>query len=41
MSRRTYAPADIYLVFLTKAHLWAKTRALVDFLCERFSTPAW
>lgn len=29
-------PADIYLVFPTRAHLSAKTRALVDFLQERF-----
>ncbi|GAA5234809.1 LysR family transcriptional regulator [Verticiella sediminum] len=42
--------ADIYLVFLTKAHMSAKTRALVDFLYERFGpyrirggeqTPPW
>jgi LysR family transcriptional activator of dmlA len=29
-------PADIYLVFPTKANLSAKTRALVDFMHERF-----
>ncbi len=29
-------PADIYLVFPTKANLSAKTRALVDFMLERF-----
>lgn len=30
-------PADIYLVFPTRSHLSAKTRALVDFLLERFA----
>ena len=29
-------PADIYVVFPTRAHLSAKTRALVDFLLETF-----
>ncbi|RYE96299.1 MAG: LysR family transcriptional regulator, partial [Oxalobacteraceae bacterium] len=29
-------PADIYVVFPTKAHMSAKTRALVDFLHARF-----
>ncbi len=28
--------ADIYLVYPSKAHLSAKTRALVDFLCDWF-----
>ena len=31
-------PADIYLVFPTKAHLSAKTRAFVDFMLEAFAT---
>jgi len=30
-------PADIYLVFPTKANLSAKTRAFVDFMVERFA----
>lgn len=29
-------PADIHLIFPTRAHLSAKTRVLVDFLLERF-----
>jgi LysR family transcriptional activator of dmlA len=29
-------PADIYIVFPTKAHLSAKTRALVDFMLDAF-----
>jgi len=32
----TLPPADIYLVFPTKANLSAKTRAFVEFLYERF-----
>lgn len=30
-------PADVYVVFPTRSHLSAKTRALVDFLLERFA----
>jgi LysR family transcriptional activator of dmlA len=33
----TLPPADIYVVFPTRSHLSAKTRALVDFLLERFA----
>ena len=33
----TLLPADIYLVFPTKANLSAKTRAFVEFMHERFS----
>ena len=29
-------PADVYVVFPTRSHLSAKTRALVDFLIEAF-----
>ena len=29
--------ADIYIVFPTRSHLSAKTRALVDFLLQRFA----
>ncbi|HUD33113.1 MAG TPA: LysR substrate-binding domain-containing protein, partial [Variovorax sp.] len=31
-------PADIYVVYPTKAHMSAKTRVLVDFLHARFGT---
>ncbi|CAN5604401.1 LysR family transcriptional regulator [soil metagenome] len=34
----TLPPADIYLVFPTKAHLSAKTRVFVDFMLEQFKT---
>ena len=32
----TTPPADIYLVYPTRANLTAKTRALIDFMLERF-----
>jgi LysR family transcriptional activator of dmlA len=30
-------PADVYLLFATKSHLQARTRAMVDFMLEAFS----
>ncbi|MFX8324045.1 LysR substrate-binding domain-containing protein, partial [Acinetobacter baumannii] len=32
-----FPPADIYLVFPTRSHLPAKTRAFVDFVHERMA----
>ncbi len=33
----TAPPADIYILFPTKSHLQAKTRAMVDFMLEAFA----
>lgn len=34
-------PADIYILFPTKSHLQAKTRAMVDFMLEAFRDRRW